>query len=276
MKTRTALLLLIVGALVLPTAIVAQEEAPNQVLFENVRVFDGTTDGLTPPTSVLVENNLIKAIGSRASVGPQVVRIDGGGRTLMPGLIDSHAHFNMNGANLADTEGMKWDEIGARAVAQAQDWLADGFTTVRGMGGSADGLKRTIDAGLLDGPRIYPSGSYVSQTAGHGDLVLRSQQTDPQSSNGIRLGLTQMADGADAVRRAVRRNFAEGASQIKLMVGGGISSEKGPLFAGQFTDAEIRAAVEEAAARDSYVAVHVYQDAHIRRAPDRPQQPLPR
>jgi imidazolonepropionase-like amidohydrolase len=82
----------------------------------------------------------------------------------------------------------------------------------------------------------------------------------------VRLGVTQLADGADAVRAAVRRNFADGASQIKLMVGGGISSEKGPLFAPQFSDAEIRAAVEEAEARDTYVAVHVYQDAHIRRA----------
>jgi imidazolonepropionase-like amidohydrolase len=84
----------------------------------------------------------------------------------------------------------------------------------------------------------------------------------------VRLGITQIVDGSDAVRRAVRRNFAEGASQIKLMVGGGISSEKGPLFASQFTDAEISAAVEEAAARDTYVLVHVYQDAHIRRALD--------
>jgi imidazolonepropionase-like amidohydrolase len=85
-------------------------------------------------------------------------------------------------------------------------------------------------------------------------------------SNVVRLGLTQIVDGADAVRVAVRRNFARGASQIKIMVGGGISSEKGPLFAAQFTDAEIRAAVEEAATRDTYVAVHVYQENHVQRA----------
>jgi imidazolonepropionase-like amidohydrolase len=259
----TCILLAILTLMGAPSA---QAEEPSQVLFENVRVFDGTSDRLSSPTSVLVENNLIKAIGSSAGAGSQAVRIDGGGRTLMPGLIDSHAHFNVNGANLGDLEGMRWDEIGARAAAQAQDWFADGFTTVRGMGSNANGLKRTIDAGLLDGPRIYPSASYVSQTSGHGDLLLGSQNQDPSTSNMVRLGITQLADGADAVRAAVRRNFADGASQIKLMVGGGISSEKGPLFAPQFSDAEIRAAVEEAEARDTYVAVHVYQDAHIRRA----------
>jgi imidazolonepropionase-like amidohydrolase len=161
---------------------------------------------------------------------------------------------------------MRWDEIASRAAAQAQDWLADGFTTVRDMGGTASGLKRTIDAGLLDGPRIYPSASYISQTSGHGDIILESQNQTPKDSNYVRLGITQITDGEDAVRRAVRRNFAEGASQIKIMIGGGISSEKGPLFAPQFTDEEIRAAVEEAATRDTYVASHVYQDAHIRRA----------
>jgi imidazolonepropionase-like amidohydrolase len=130
------------------------------------------------------------------------------------------------------------------------------------MGGLASGLKRTIDTGMLDGPRIYPSASYISQTAGHGDIILGSQNQTPENSNYMRLGISQIVDGTDAVRRAVRRNFAEGASQIKIMIGGGISSEKGPLFASQYTDDEIRAAVEEAAVRDTYVAAHVYHDAH--------------
>ena len=93
-------------------------------------------------------------------------------------------------------------------------------------------IERTLDdEGAFDGPRIYPSGAYISQTAGHGDLTLASQQRNPQSSNLVRLGITDLADGEDAVRKAVRNNLAEGASQIKIMMGGGISSEKGPLFA---------------------------------------------
>jgi imidazolonepropionase-like amidohydrolase len=250
-------------------AALAQDEKPPQILFTNVHVFDGVNEARIEDASVLVEGNLIKTVSTDPIDAPDAMVIDGGGRTLMPGLIDSHTHLNMNGdGGLVAMAGTRWDEIASRSVAQAQEWFADGFTTMRDMGGTASGLKRTIDAGLLDGPRIYPSASYISQTSGHGDMVLGSENQTPESSNYVRLGITQIVDGADAVRRAVRRNFAEGASQIKLMVGGGISSEKGPLFASQFTDAEISAAVEEAAARDTYVAVHVYQDAHIRRALD--------
>jgi imidazolonepropionase-like amidohydrolase len=255
--------------LIFSLPVFADNHAPPapQTLFTNVNIFNGTDDRLYENHNVLVEKNQIKAISaSEIKTNSNATVIDGQGRTLMPGLIDSHAHFNMNAANLNDMAGMRWDEIGARAAAQAREWLADGFTTVRGMGGSGNGLKRTIDAGLLDGPRFYPSGAYISQTSGHGDFVLGSENVNPSTSNVMKLGLTQIVDGADAVRAAVRRNFASGASQIKIMVGGGISSEKGPLFAPQFTDAEITAAVEEAATRDTYVAVHVYQDAHIRRA----------
>jgi imidazolonepropionase-like amidohydrolase len=246
----------------------ADEKPKQQSLFINCNIFDGVSDKLATGRRVLVEGNLIKKIGDKdLKAAKHATVIDCGGRTLMPGLIDSHSHFNMNaGGGVNQQEGMRWDEIASRAVAQAQDWLADGFTTVRNMGGTANGLKKTIDAGLIDGPRIYPSASYISQTSGHGDLLLGTQNQFPHQSNYYRLGLTQIVDGPDEVRRAVRRNFAEGASQIKIMMGGGISSEKGPLFAPQFTDEEVRAAVEEAATRDTYVAVHIYQDAHIQRA----------
>ena len=259
----------VVAALAGVVPALAQNKAPpKQVLFTNVNVFDGKADKLATNRRVLVEGNLIKAVGDETlKAGKGATVINGGGRTLMPGLIDSHAHFNvaMSGG-LAALEAARWDEIASIAAHAAQEWLADGFTTVRGMGGTPNGLKRTIDKGLLPGPRIYPSASYISQTSGHGDIILGSQNNDPGASNLVKLGITQLADGPDAVRAAVRRNFANGASQIKIMIGGGVSSEKGPLFASQFTDAEIRAAVTEAATRNTYVAVHVYQDAHIRRA----------
>jgi len=247
----------------------AQEKAPKKItLFTNVMVFDGTTDKLLK-RDVLVEDNLIKTVSKEALAVIQtdnVTIIDGQGMTLMPGLIDCHTHFNllMEGG-LDKLEAARWDRIGAVAAHGAQEWLADGFTTVRDMGGQSNGLKKTIDAGMLEGPRIYPSCSYISQTSGHGDLLLEST-IDPKTSNMVRLGIAQLADGEDAVRAAARRNFANGASQLKVMVGGGVSSEKGPLFAAQYTDAEILAAVEEAKVRDTYVAVHVYQDDHIKRA----------
>ncbi len=246
----------------------AEEKPKPQTLFINCNVFDGKADKLASNRRVLIESNLIKEIGDDKLKGAKHVEvIDCGGRTLMPGLIDSHVHFNLAyPGGLAVAEGLRWDQLASNAAHAAIEWLMDGFTTARGMGGMSNGLKRTIDKGLLPGPRIYPSGSYISQTSGHGDVLLGSQNNDIGASNLVKLGITQLADGPDAVRAAVRRNFAAGASQIKIMVGGGISSEKGPLFAGQYTAEEIRAAVTEAATRDTYVAVHVYHAAHIRRA----------
>jgi imidazolonepropionase-like amidohydrolase len=264
-KPRIGIVFLIILAAVGPAALGRQADAKPQILITNVNVFDGVNDGLETQ-DVLVEGNLIKKVGPNLRVPQGATVIDGGGRTLMPGLIDSHSHLNVVAdGGLKELEAANWDRTGALAASTAREMLSDGFTTVRDMGGMASGLKKTIDQGFLDGPRIYPSGSYISQTAGHGDLLFVSQR-DPQTSNLVRLGITQLADGADAVRAAVRKNLGEGASQIKLMVGGGISSEKGPLFASQYTDVEIRAAVEEAAARDTYVAVHVYHAAHIKRA----------
>jgi imidazolonepropionase-like amidohydrolase len=241
--------------------------AGEQTLFKNVNIFDGKNNSLIKDKDVLIENNKIKAIGTNLAVAKNVTVIDGGGKTLMPGLIDTHVHVNMLiEGGLDKIEAARWDEIGAVAAGSAQEWLDDGFTTVRGMGGTPNGLKNTIDKGIIDGPRIYPSGSYITQTSGHADISMGSQQLDQQRSNLINLGISQIADGPYEVRKAVRNNFAMGASQIKIMVGGGVSSLKGPLFAPQFTDEEIRAAVEEAATRDTYVAVHVYLDKHIKRS----------
>ncbi len=195
-----------------------------QTLFTNVNIFDGTTNKLITGKDVLVEDNLIAKIGSNLKVPDGTTTIDGKGMTLMPGLVDNHTHFNMaQNGGIHAIENSRWDEIGAIAASEAQEWLMDGFTTVRDMGGMGNGLKKTIDKGLIDGPRIYPSGSYVSQTSGHGDICAGSFQ-DPQNSNYSKLNITQIVDGEDEVRKAVRKNIAEGATQIKIMVGGGISS----------------------------------------------------
>jgi imidazolonepropionase-like amidohydrolase len=234
-------------------------------LFTNVNVFDGVNDKLHKNCNVLVENNIIQDVCTKVKTADTV--IDGLSTTLMPGMIDSHSHMNvMEPGGLKEWESTTWERIGSMAVATAQDMFLEGFTTIRDMGGMASGLKKTIDEGYLEGPRIYPSGAYISQTSGHGDLTLASQQLNPEHSNVVKLGITAIVDGEDEVRKAVRRNIASGASQIKIMMGGGISSEKGPLFAAQFTDSEITAAVEEAAARQTYVATHLYQPEHVIRA----------
>ena len=128
----------------------AQDDAPkaSYTLIQNVRIFDGLNDRLTPG-HVLIENNLIKSIGDIKSVPEGTKVIDGGGRTLMPGMIDSHVHFNMAiEGGLGAIESSRWDRIGAVAASCAQEWFADGFTTVRDMGGMGNGLKLTIDQGF--------------------------------------------------------------------------------------------------------------------------------
>jgi len=112
MKSITTTVVL-VAAVGLSQFVFGQEAQPQpQTLFTNVNIFDGTSEELSTSQSVLVEGNLIMRISGDAINAPDATVIDGGGGTLMPGLIDSHAHFNMNGTSLANLESMRWDEIG--------------------------------------------------------------------------------------------------------------------------------------------------------------------
>jgi imidazolonepropionase-like amidohydrolase len=253
-------------------AALAADEVKPQTLITNVNVFDGRSEKLAEGMSVLIEGNLIKRIaqGEIEAVGAAV--IDGGGRTLMPGLIDSHVHLThmILTSGLSGFEGATWEELGGIAAASAREFIMSGFTTVRDMGGMGTGLKRVIDRGDLAGPRIYAAGSYISQTAGHGDLRLRStpnaSRFGMQMSSLERLRIIRLADGVPEVLNATRENFADGAAYIKIMAGGGVTSEKDPLHTLQYTPPEILAAVESAANWDTYVAVHIYQANGIKRA----------
>ncbi len=248
----------------------SQEEKKPQVLFTNVKVFNGTENKLHD-VDVLVEGNKIKEVRKGAkSTSPDATTIDGEGRTLMPGMIDCHTHLFMNAAGgVPGMEAATWDEIGARAAHMAMEYLFMGITSVREMGGGGSGVKKTVDAGLLAGPRIYPSGAFLSQTSGHGDLRYGSQRNSNLSptvdSNAERLGITIVADGPDRIISAVRQNFSQGASQIKIMAGGGVASVLDPLHTLQYLPSEIEAAVAAAADWDTYVAAHVFSDAGIRR-----------
>ena len=234
------------------------------ILFTNVNIFDGTTEQLITGQDVLVEKNLISKIGSDLKGPKGSTVIDGQGMTLMPGLIDSHTHLNMyKTASLHEFEGTTWEEIGARAAAFAQEMLAMGFTTIRDMGGAHVGLKKVIDEGLLPGPRIYAAGGFVSQTSGHGDFGMLTQRKG--ETNMERLEIARVVDGRDEVLEAARRNYALGAVYTKVMVSGGVTSLKDPIYASQFSDDELSAAVETAEDWGSYVAVHVFQNPDLKR-----------
>jgi imidazolonepropionase-like amidohydrolase len=269
---RIVAVLITVVLLATTPAISAEKKPLPQTLIINVNIFNGKSDKLAMGMSVLVEGNLIKQVGKDVKARDDAKSIDGGGRTLMPGLIDSHVHLThmILTGGLSEWESATWEEIGGIASASAREFIMSGFTTVRDMGGMGTGFKRVIDRGDLAGPRIYAAGAYISQTAGHADLRLRSQpnaaQVGRQMSNLERLRITRLADGVPEVLNATRENFADGAAYIKIMAGGGVTSAKDPLHTLQYTPAEISAAVESAANWDTYVAVHIYQANGIKRA----------
>lgn len=248
-----------------------KEEATLKVLITNVNIFDGKTETLIMGKDVLVEGNLIKRIGKINA--PKAAVIDGGGRTLMPGLIDGHAHVMINAH--FDTIEKDYDitDISYRAKAVSERFLLDGFTTVRDMGGPAFGLRRNIDAGLIHGPRIYPSGAFISQTSGHGDFRDRADggfsiNSPGDLSNFERMGIGMVVNGVPEALAATRLNLRNGASQIKIMAGGGGSSRFDPIDTSQFTIEELKAIVAAAEDWNTYVAAHVFTDRAVNRLLD--------
>jgi imidazolonepropionase-like amidohydrolase len=240
-------------------------------VIRNARVFDGVAAKRSPPQDVLIRGDRIAAIGSSLAVEPGAREIDAGGRTLMPGMIDAHAHvmFQMSIGKSLTSDAFYWAYMSTRA---ARTFLDCGFTTIRDMSGNTFSLKQAIDEGLVPGPRIYPSGPMISQTSGHSDhrtAAAPSRLIEPTSRSYFeQLGMTIVADGRSEVLQAARENLRRGATQIKIAVGGGVSSYADPLDVTQYTDDEIRAAVEAAADWGTYVSAHVYNSAGIRRAVD--------
>lgn len=254
----------------LSARVCAQHAPVPATLFQNVRIFDGKSRALSGPSGLLVRGNIIERIAT-APIGTEsgVTVIDGGGRTLMPGLIDMHWHAMLVRPTPASLLTGDIGYLNLQAGAEAAATLLRGFTTVRDMGGPVFGLKRAIDEGVLPGPRIYPSGAIITVTSGHGDFrhpfeVPRSVGT-PQS-RGEQTGAAMIADSPDEVRVRVREQLLLGASQIKLTAGGGVASPNSPLDASTFTEPELQAAVEAAENWGTYVTVHAYTPVSIQRA----------
>lgn len=244
----------------------------NDILFENVRIFDGKSSALSGSMNVLVRGNTIDRISKDPipvdrSANTRIVA--GGGRTLMPGLIDMHWHTMFVRPTPAAVLAGDVGHLNLVAGAEATDTLMRGFTTVRDLGGPVFGLKRAIDEGVIPGPRIYPSGAMITVTSGHGDF--RQPFEVPRvvgapQSRGEQTGAAMIADSPDEVRVRVREQLLLGATQIKLTAGGGVASPSSPLDVSTFTEAELRAAVEAAGNWGTYVTVHAYTPIAIRRA----------
>jgi imidazolonepropionase-like amidohydrolase len=261
-----------VGALAVALASprLAEAQAARPILFRNVAVFDGRSSTLRSGQSVLVEGNLIKAVAEGNAAAPDGARvIEGGGRVLMPGLIDAHWHALLAALPLPVLLAAEVPFIHLAAAAEARRTLLRGFTTVRDLGGPAFALKTAIDQGMAVGPRIYPSGAMITASGGHGDLrPLSDIPSDGKPTVSEQTGASIITDGADAIRKRAREQLLQGASQIKLVGSGGVSTPRSPLDSASLTEAELRAGVEAARDWSTYVTVHAFTPLTIRRAID--------
>lgn len=242
------------------------------VLVRDVRVFDSRAGKLGEPAQVLVRGGLIETVapaGETLSAGDGAQVIAGNGRTLLPGLIDAHWHSIFAAAPLAVAMMGDVSFLHHLAGVTARQTLMRGFTTVRDVGGPSFGLKQAIDTGLLAGPRVYPSGAMISQTGGHGDFRVLNDlprgRLGPLSHAEL-VGAVCIADGLEQVFRAAREQLMRGATQLKLMAGGGVASSFDPLDVAQYTEAELHAAVECAENWGTYVMVHAYTPRAVQQA----------
>lgn len=244
-------------------------EPSRPVALTNAAVFDGVSSSLKRGLVVIVDGGVISALQPAGAPVPDgTAIIDCGGRTLMPGLIDAHWHAMLAPVTVADLVTADIGYLTLLAADEARRTLLRGFTSVRDMAGASFSLKRAIDTGMSEGPRIWPSGAIISQSGGHGDFRM-AWELPAAPGNWSRteaIGAGVIADGADEVLKRTREQLALGASQVKLAAGGGIVSHYDPIDTSQFTEREFHAAVEAAENWGTYVAVHAYLPRSIQTA----------
>jgi imidazolonepropionase-like amidohydrolase len=254
----------------------------SQVLFENAALLDVERGERRPGASVLVEGDRIVELSEAAerrsaravsspglrpgSRAPGARRIDAGGRTLMPGLIDAHVHAVLTTMDLAALEKKPVTLVANEARLVLEGMLARGFTSVRDAGGADWGLAQAVERGLIRGPRLFYAGRVLSQTGGHGDFSPREDPPRLCACAVRTTGFSHVADGVDAVRKAAREELRRGAHQVKIMASGGVASPSDPIWNLQYSEEEMRAIVEEARGWRSYAMAHAYTPEAIARA----------
>lgn len=241
----------------------------SRLILRNGRVLDLKAGDWITGHEVVIEGERIVEVRPATTQTPADTQvIDLAGMTLMPGLIDCHVHVLASNANLGLNALQPMAITMYRALPILAAMLQRGFTTVRDAGGADWALARSIQLGLIPGPRIFASGKALSQTGGHGDMRARGELllNEPCSCCFRAGAIARVVDGVDNVRLAVREELQQGASQIKIMASGGVSSPTDPIANTQYSEAEIRAIVDEAEAANTYVMAHAYTARAIRRA----------
>ena len=231
------------------------------IVLERCRVIDVRTGDCSEPASIAIEGDRIVDVGEGRGDGAE--RHDLGGAYVIPGLIDCHVHVTAGTADLAAMRRWPASYAAAHAAARMAASLRRGFTRVRDVGGADWGIARAVAEGLVTGPVLHFGGRALSQTGGHGDLRAPGEPAEEVPAPGA---MTRVVDGAEAIRAAAREELRLGAHHIKLMLSGGVASPTDPVHRLQYSDAEIVAAVEEAAVAGAYVAGHCYPATGVRRA----------
>ena len=241
----------------------------DRILFKNGALLDPLHHELQPGHHLLIEGVTIKQVSRQPIEAPGAQVIDLNGKTIMPGLIDLHAHMVATQFDLPSQVSMPNVFVTLKALPIMRGILRRGFTTVRDAGGAGYPLKQSVEMGLAQGPRLFVAGRALSQTGGHGDGRARTDfmPGDAPCNCCVRVGaLSRVVDGVDALRRAVREELQMGADQIKIMASGGVASPTDPVGALGYSEDEIRAVVAEAEARGTYVMAHAYTAESMRRA----------
>ena len=234
--------------------------------FKNFALLEPEFGELRGSYELLVEGDTIRELSDRPITSASADVIDCGGRTLMPGLIDSHVHVFLSEVYIRTMESMPLTLMTARAVRLMKGMLDRGFTSVRDTGGADWGIKEAVEKGDVAGPRLFIAGAAIGPTGGHSDPRRRTDFGARCHCCNAMAYTMNISDGVSSVRKSVREQMRLGADHIKIMMSGGVASPYDPLDSMQFSVDEVKAAVEEAKAFGRYVCAHAYTPEAITRA----------
>lgn len=250
-----------------------RHEPQPPIHLRSARMLDVDKGELVEPGDLLIDGERIVEVAP-TTVPSDAIVVDLGDLTLLPGLMDMEVNLLLGGPDHRSPLNPVQDDPAVRtlrAVANARRTLQAGFTTVRNLGLFVQtggllldvALKKAIDLGWIEGPRVVPAGHAITPTGGHLDPTMFQAFAPHIMPLTVEEGI---ANGVSEVRKAVRYQIKHGAQLIKVCASGGVMSHTGPAGAQQYSDEELRAIADEAHRAGLRVAAHAHGDQGIRAA----------